>query len=204
MQVRISVADQVMARYGNQLGALGAGEAPRLMAMALNTEGNKGRTRVRRALMAQTGIKSHQLTKAITTIKAGAGRLQYTIEAKGGETNVSMFGLKVRWKKATAISTRQRIKVQEVTASPWNKTRTFAGVFSIPKFGKRVFKRTSDERFPLKPVYGPNLAREIVKAQSRTQFETIAPRVGIEVGRLLGLVLGGSLKLGTSRGFDRG
>ncbi len=47
-------------------------------------------------------------------------------------------------------------------------------------FGKRVFKRASDARFPLKPLYGPNLAREIVKAQSLTQFETIAPREGVE------------------------
>lgn len=196
MQVRISVADQVMARYGNQLGALGAGEAPRLMAMALNREGNKGRTRVRRALMAQTGIRSHQISKAVKTINAGAGRLQYTIEARGGETNISMFGLKVRWKKISAISNRQRMKVQEVSASPWNTTRTFAGAFSIAKFGKRVFKRSTDDRFPLKPVYGPNLAREIVKAQTRTEFETIAPKVADEVGRLLGLVLSGSMKLG--------
>ena len=47
MQVRISARDDVMARFGNQLGSLGAGEANRLMAMALNKEGNKGRTQVR-------------------------------------------------------------------------------------------------------------------------------------------------------------
>jgi hypothetical protein len=197
-------ADEHLAQYGNQLGALGAGQAARLMAMALNSEGNKGRTRVRQALMAQTGIRSHQIGKAMRTVKAGAGRLQYTLEAHAGETNVSMFGLKVQWRRVTAVSTRERMKLQWVSASPWNQGREFPGAFSIKRFGKRVFKRTSDVRFPLKPVYGPNLAREIVKAQSRTQFETIAPRVGVEVGRLLGLVLGGSLKLGTSRGFDRG
>jgi len=196
MQVVIRAGDQVMARFGNQLGALGAGEAPRLMSMALNTEGNKGRTRVRRALMDQTGIRSHQIGKAMRTVRAGPGRLQYMLEAKAGETNVSMFGLKVRWRKVVAISTRQRIKVQEVSASPWNTARMFHGAFSIPKFGGRVFKRTSDERFPLKPVFGPNLAREIVKAESRTEFEGIAPKVSTEVGRLLGLVLSGQMKLG--------
>lgn len=196
MQVTISARDQVMARYGNQLGAIGDGEGRRLMAMALNTEGNKGRTRVRRALMEQTGIRSHQIGKAVKTIRAGAGALRYIIEARGGETNISMFGLKVRWRRVQAISNRQRMRVQEVSASPWNTTRTFAGAFSIPKFGKRVFKRTTNERFPLKPVFGPNLAREIVKAQSRTEFEGIAPKVATEVGRLLGLVLSGQMRLG--------
>lgn len=200
MRIVIRV-DEHLAQYGNQLGALGTGQTARLMSMALNREGDKGRTRVRRALMQQTGIRSHQLTKAIRTKRAGPGRLSYEIEAKGTETNVSMFGLKVQWRRVTAISTRERMKLQWVSASPWNQGREFPGAFSIKRFGKRVFKRTSDARFPLKPVYGPNLAREIVKAQSRTQFETIAPQVGVEVGRLLGLVLSGQVKLSMSRGF---
>lgn len=197
-------ADEYLARYGNQLGALGAGQAARLMSMALNSEGNKGRTRVRQALMAQTGIRSHQIGKAMRTVKASAGRLQYTLEARAGETNISMFGLKVQWRRVTAISTRERMKLQWVSASPWNQGRQFPGAFSIKRFGKRVFKRTSDERFPLKPVYGPNLAREIVKAQSRTAFDTIAPRVGVEIGRLLGFVMSGAIKLGGTRGVTRG
>jgi hypothetical protein len=59
------------------------------MAMALNKEGNKGRTQVRRALMEQTGIRSYQISEAVRTIEAGAASLQskYKIEAKGDETN---------------------------------------------------------------------------------------------------------------------
>lgn len=194
MQVRISALDQVMARFGNQLGSLGEGEARRLMAMALNTEGNKGRTQVRRALMAQTGIRSHQIGKSLKTIKAAPGRLEYKIEAKAGETNISQFGLKVTWHEGSAMG--QIRKLQTVSAAPWNVRRTFPGAFSIARFGGRVFKREGAGRFPLKPVYGPNLAREIVKAQTKTEFETIGPKVVTEVGRLLGLVLGGSMRLG--------
>lgn len=194
MQVTISARDQVMARYGNQLGAIGEGEGRRLMAMALNTEGNKGRTQVRRALMQQTGIRSHQISKAVKTINAGPGRLEYKLEAKAGETNISMFGLKVTWREGSAMG--QIRKLQTVSAAPWNVRRTFPGAFSIARFGGRVFKREGAGRFPLKPVYGPNLAREITKAQTRTEFETIAPKVADEVGRLLGLVLSGAMKLG--------
>lgn len=196
-------ADDHLARYGNQLGSLGAGEANRLMSMALNAEGSKGRTRVYAALMQQTGIRKHAVTKAVRTIPSTAGRLQFKLEAAAYFTNVSMFGLKVGSQKFTWGYGGIDRRLQVVSSAPWNVRRTFPGAFSIKRFGKRVFKRTSDERFPLKPVYGPNLAREIVKAQSRAAFDTIAPRVGVEVGRLLGLVMSGAMKLGTSRGFAK-
>lgn len=195
-------ADEHLARYGNQLGALGNGQAARIMAMALNKEGDRGRTRVRRALMEQTGIRSHQLTKAIRTKRAGIGRLAYEIAAKGAETNISMFGLQVTWHEGSAMG--QIRMLQTVSAAPWNVRRVFPGVFSIKRFDTKVFRRTGKARFPLKPVYGPNLAREIAKAQSLTQFETIAPKVGDEVGRLLGLVLSGAMILGGRRGLVRG
>jgi hypothetical protein len=195
VQVVISARDDVMSRFGKQLAKLSEGRAKSLMSKALNTEGNKGRTQVRRALMAQTGIKSHQISKAIRTIKAGPGHLQYKIEGTGNETNISMFGLKVRWKKVASIKGRKGMRVQEVTASPWNRTRTFPGAFSIGKFGGKVYKRTTGDRGPLKPLFGPDVARELVKEKTRAAFEDIAPKVATEVGRLIGLELSG-VKLG--------
>lgn len=52
------------------------------------------RARVRQPLVAQAGIRRHWINKAMRTAKAGAGLPQYTLEARAGETNVSMFGLK--------------------------------------------------------------------------------------------------------------
>lgn len=65
MRVEIKAADEIMARFGNQLASLGAGEAPRLMSMALNSEGNKGRTRVRRALQRQAYLPGNVLDQAL-------------------------------------------------------------------------------------------------------------------------------------------
>ena len=42
MQLIISARDQVLARYGNQLAALGEGRARSAMARALDHEGDKG------------------------------------------------------------------------------------------------------------------------------------------------------------------
>ena len=50
MQLIITAREQVLARYGNQLAALGEGQARTAMSRALNHEGDKGRTRVKRDL----------------------------------------------------------------------------------------------------------------------------------------------------------
>ena len=57
MQPIISARDQVLARYGNALAVLGEGQARTALSRALNHEGDKGRTQVKRALVKQTGIK---------------------------------------------------------------------------------------------------------------------------------------------------
>lgn len=80
--------------------------------MALNFEGNSNRTPIRKTLMAQTGIRSHQIGKAMRTVKAGAGRLQDMIEAQAGETNASIFGRKVQRQKESDITARRCLKLQ--------------------------------------------------------------------------------------------
>ena len=57
MQLIIAPRDQVLARFGNALAALGEGQARIAMSRALNHEGDKGRTQVKRALVKQTWIK---------------------------------------------------------------------------------------------------------------------------------------------------
>ena len=70
MQLIITASDQVLARYGNQLAALGEGKARKALSRALNHEGNKGRTQVKRALVKQTGIKYGAVNKAMATVRA--------------------------------------------------------------------------------------------------------------------------------------
>jgi hypothetical protein len=70
MQLIITARDQVLARYGNQLTALGEGQARTAMSRALNHEGEKRRTQVKRSLVKQTGIKYGAVDKAMATIRA--------------------------------------------------------------------------------------------------------------------------------------
>jgi hypothetical protein len=174
MQLIISAQDQVLARYGNQLAALGEGQARIAMSRALNHEGDKGRTQVKRALVKQTGIKYGPVDKAMTTVRATPATLTYTLKARGDETNIAWFGGLQRRKG--------------VSAAPWSKRRIFARSFIIPRFG-RAFIRTSKKRLPIRPLYGPNLARELVKDSSAAAWQSgvanIVARVGHEIGRIL-------------------
>ena len=175
MDIRISLADQVLSRFGNQLGALGGGLARTVMARALNHEGDKGRTQVKRALVRQTGIKFGMVNKAMKTVRASANMLTYVLEAKGDETNVSFFGA--------------RQGKRGVSAAPWGRRQVFKSTFMIAGYGGRTYKRTSGNRFPIKAVYGPNIARELVKNETAAAFRNasggIADRVAHEIARVL-------------------
>jgi hypothetical protein len=174
MQLIINARDQVLARYGNQLAVLGDGQARTAMSRALNHEGDKGRTQVKRALVNQTGIKYGAVDKAMATIRSMPGTLTYTLKARGDETNIAWFGGVQRGKG--------------VSAAPWNKRRIFAHSFIVPKFG-RAYIRTSRSRLPIRGLYGPNLARELVKDSSAAAWQrgvaNIVARIGHEVGRML-------------------
>lgn len=175
MEIRISQADQVLTRFGNQLAALGDGQARVIMSRSLNHEGEKGRTQVKRALVRQTGIKYGLIDKAMKTIYSTPASLTYTLEARGEETNLNLFGAK-QGKRG-------------VSAAPWNRRRVFPHTFMVDRYGGKVFVRTGKARFPIKPLFGPNIAREIVKDESEQAFRAgsanIVERIAHEIARLL-------------------
>lgn len=175
MQITISKADEVLTRFGNQLAALGDGKARIVMSRALNHEGDKGRTQVKRALVKQTGIKYGLINQAVKTIYSSPETLVYTLEARGDETNLNLFGAR-QGKKG-------------VSAAPWAQRRVFKSTFMVGRYGGKVFRRVGKARFPIKPLYGPNLAREIVKDETAETFRrgaaSIADRVAHEIAREL-------------------
>jgi hypothetical protein len=174
MRLTINAKDQILARFGNQLAALGHGQAAVALSRALNHEGDKGRTQVKRALAKQTGIKYGAVDKAVATVRSTPATLTYTLQARGNETNIAWFG------------GVQRLK--GVSATPWRQRRIFAHSFIVPSLG-RAFVRTSKKRFPIRWVYGPNLARELVKDYSaeawRSGVTNVVARIGYEIGRML-------------------
>lgn len=168
MEIRLDPKDERLARLQNGLATLAQGDAEKVMARALNHEGDKRRTQVQRKLAEVTGLRYRDVAKVVRRVGAAKGRLEYKLEISGRETNLSAF--QARQTKAG------------VSAAPWGVRRVFKSTFIVEKYGGRVFKRTGEAspttryklmdyghkghgRLPIRQVYGPNIAREVMKGE---------------------------------------
>lgn len=145
----IITKDGVYERFGKALNVASEGKTKRIFANALNRGGDMARTQVKRSLVSQTGIKYGLINKAVETKRANPSKLSYSLEATGNETNLNLFGAR-QGKKG-------------VSAAPWKKRRVFKSTFIVPAYGGKVYKRTGEDRGPVEPLFGPNIAREITK-----------------------------------------
>ncbi len=192
MQVTISFRDQIMARYANQMGALGAGQAQAALARALRHTGAKARTRVIRALTAQTGLKRATIVKAVREMRGDAAALEFVLRTQGG--NVRLHHFKAR-------ETRKG-----VSAAPWGQRQVYPGTFmkagwwhsrrvGKPNWNGQVFARaggmtkTGRDKFEVQRS-GLYIPTEMLTGETAQAFQDLIrsdlmPRVGHELGRML-------------------
>lgn len=189
MQIKISMADDVLRRYGNQLGAIGDAKARMALARAVNHTGAKAKTQVIRALTKQTGLKRGTIVKAVRQRQAnptGGGDATYELVTRGGDISLKVFA---------ARELRAGTK-----AKPWGRWQMFPGAFMrggrFPKrvplsMGGHVFRRAGSSRLPIalqkSGVYIPKemLAGETAAAWERVIATSLMPRVQHEIARLL-------------------
>ena len=128
-----------------------ASGADRAMREGLYEGGDKVRTRVRRALKVQTNVKAYgSITQRVPGVRAG---LTYIIRGEGKGMPIELFPVSAPG---------------PVVASPWGVVHTFKRSFAN-RLGYRA--RTTSKRFPIRRLYGPSVAKEIVKDQSAEAFE---------------------------------
>ena len=129
---------------------------------ALNHTGDKARTVVKRTLAKQVGVTQADLVKygALEIKRASYGRLSYEMGTTGRHIPLKAFG---------ARQTRKG-----VSAAPWGKRRTFPHTFAVSSMDGHVFKRVGSGRFPIKKLWGPNVAAEMLKKPTRTAWEGVA------------------------------
>jgi hypothetical protein len=122
-------------------------DATRILCRAARHEGSKALTQVRRVLQVKAGLGKYGMAMALVTkTDPSPNNMRLVISADGKETNLSIFGAR---QTASGIS-----------ASPWGTQRTFRASFF---YNSKVFHRTTASRLPIKPSYGPNIARELAK-----------------------------------------
>jgi hypothetical protein len=165
---QIQRLQQLLHKLGDQ--------APTAIRRAVNWTGERAHTRVLRALQEQTGAKQKSIRKYLFKRPALPGRtIVYRIIAR-----------------APAISLKEfdpRQQRSGVKASPWRRRHLFPHTFISSAMGDHVFVRHGAKRImskgryagkmrqPLHKLWGPSLANELVRNQSKQVFIDSTQRV---------------------------
>jgi hypothetical protein len=187
MELKLVYRGDATRRFHNVLAALGRADATLAMARALNRQGDKARTEVRRALAAQLGVGVRIVRRAMRTKRAFAktGRLEYEIESTGKPLSLTYF------------KARQTLK--GVSAAPLNQRQLFAKSFNTggsfkkgrkPVMGGHVFIRTTSKRWPVEKLYGPSVPEQMVRGASLAAFESAAAGLEARLDHEIGFILG--------------
>lgn len=135
--------------------------------------GEKVKTKVRKALKVQTNVSKYaSITSRVNARKNG---LTYGITGEGKGLPI------VEFPHAAAGS---------IVATPWGVEHRFKRSFVKPDTGAFV-ARLSSKRFPIRKLFGPSLAKEIVKDQSLAAFEVgvkadVVPAIEKRIARMFG------------------
>ncbi|MEW6258117.1 MAG: phage tail protein [Pseudomonadota bacterium] len=189
--------DGRLDRWEAGFSRLSAGQARLVLIRALNRAGDSADSRVRTALSRQMGVKRLNVRKALRHRRAGGGVLEYNITGTGKYFSlIDAKGVKRGWIRKT-IGDRS-VRLQRVAAAAWNAPKAYPGAFmasgaagAVAGAGAtHIFARTSDQRFPLKKLWGPSVPREmerdeVPKTFDRTVEEVLPRRIDHELGRML-------------------
>lgn len=167
MRILVSLRDGGLAAYATRLQA--AGETGRVeLARGLNQAGDQIRTIVRQRLKTQMGVLRYGVVESHTrSVPATPALLEYTIFGSGKGLPIKEFPV------AAAIGA-------PVTAEPWAVSHTFARSFMTAKKGL-LRARRGKERKPIRALYGPSPAKELIKAETAEAFERAVPMLVVPI-----------------------
>lgn len=175
MLLVIKDLDQTRVRFEAMIQRVGQGQAEVAFSRALNHEGRKGFTAVKRSLRKQTDIPPGMISAALKFQSSSRKNLRTIIQGSGSELPLRFFNPK-------QFSYGVRAKV-------WGKHQTYRSNFIVTSLSGNVFHRTSSKRLPIQRTFGPSIPKEMVKDASLETFEqsssTVMERAMHELSRLL-------------------
>ncbi len=187
MEIRVRPDDANLARFGNQIAALGEKEARLAMARAVNRVTNSVHGKVISAIVKQTSIPRRIVKKAVKkqlVRTTGDTAIEGVIYSKGGPVSLKHFGPKqFSWGvRVKAWGEVQRYDSSFIYGGNW-KTKK-------PAFDGHVMTRVGADSFPVKRENGPSIPEAMIQGQARAIFDetvkTMLPaRLAHEIGRLL-------------------
>lgn len=146
-------------------------------------------TRIKRDLQKWTGIKvQKRITEGMRISKARPGKLygEHITKDRWLPIDTPLFGAAWRGRSSPGG-----------THSAWGRGQTARHSFMVPRWGTRLFTRKGASRFPVKKLWGPNMARELERHQAHVgvlltevtaQFvmPEILRQIHLEFGRVKG------------------
>jgi hypothetical protein len=185
MRVRFLEADDVRTRFEAACNRLSEGEARHAFSMALNKEGRKSFTLMRRSLSQQSSIPRSAVNAATRFKSSTTATISTVISGTGRHLPLSFFGAK-------QFSYGVRAKI-------WGKAQSFRSAFVVKRYGGGVFKRTGKARFPIEQLWGPSVPKEMLRDEAYAAWIEQHPRVLKESARLIELMLTGAGFRGAQR-----
>ncbi len=175
MQIVLKDLDQTRIRYEAMVQRVGDGNATLAFSRALNHEGRKSFTAVKRALRKQTDIPPGIISAAMTFKSSSKQNLSTIISGAGRELPLRLF-------RPAQFSYGVRAKV-------WGKHQIYRSAFIVARYGGNVFHRTLRKRLPIQQMFGPSIPKEMVKDQTLDAFaqsgNAIMDRAMHELARIL-------------------
>lgn len=153
-----------MRQINNLLRALKTVDLGRhdfIMQSALNKGADKLQTEIKRVLQDVTGIRVvGRITQGFKKIYASAGKWEAGLRVQDTHTRITKEYYGATWNRS----------MPGVAHAAWNRGQIAKGAFMIPG-RKPAFKRVGKDRFPIAPVWGPNMAREMDREPGRSRIE---------------------------------
>ncbi len=177
-----------MMKVGNvfeRAAAMLRGSGVKSITMAVNDGLRKLNTSLKRDLQQWTGIKTQrEVGRAIKVHWAKNALLMMSGKIVISDTHriITKENFGAEWKRGWP-GARHRA---------WNRPQIARHSFMVA--GKKpVFHRTSKSRFPIEPLWGPNMAREVERhrGEVQAQVDIAALHVRAEAARLLQLAISG-------------
>ncbi len=163
MQVRIDTRKIDDLRRGLIYAGANYQRSNVILAQSLNRAGARVRTDLTRHLKAWTGIRRRrELADRVRPVIASPGNMQAGARVQGRHLRVTRLDFGAAWRKMWSGGRH----------AAWARQQTADGSFMMGSGkgashgGGILFARTSSKRFPIKPLWGPNAAREVHRNQA--------------------------------------
>ncbi len=167
MSVEVRIDTRQLANLRRALVDAGTGykRADIILAQSLNRAGQRVRTDLTRNLRQWTGIlRRKEIAERVRPVIASPGKMSAGARVQGRHLRITKVDFAAAWRRAWPGG-RHKAWARGQTA---RHSFMFASGKGASYGGGILFTRTTSRRFPVKPLWGPNVAREVHRHRAET------------------------------------